>query len=74
MFDPTSIPLDLNDKVTSWLVYDRTKPMPDAAMLDMYNPFDDFTLVPQDGMQLYDKVDQTITLNFQMANLGDGVK
>lgn len=72
MFDSTKTPTDLKSNVTSWLVYDKSKPLPNPAMLDMFDPFDDFTLVPQDGMKLYDRVDHSITLNFRMGDLVDG--
>lgn len=41
-------------------------------MLDEFAPFDDFTLVPQDGMEIYDHVDYSFNLDLKMANLGDG--
>jgi iron transport multicopper oxidase len=58
--------------VTGWLVYDDKKPLPDAAKIDKFDPFDDFTLVPEDGEELFDKVDHSITFNLKMDNLGDG--
>ena len=70
LFD--KIPKELNPNVTSWLVYDAAKPLPEPATVDEFDPFDDFVLVPQDGGKLWDKVDQSIVLNFHMGNLGDG--
>lgn len=58
--------------MTGWLVYDESKGFPEPALLDEFNDFDDFTLVPKDGEQLYDKVDYTVNLDMEMNNLGDG--
>ena len=41
-------------------------------MLDEFDPFDDFTLVPHDSVKLYDQVDQSIQMDFLMDDLGDG--
>lgn len=46
--------------------------MPDPALLDEFNDFDDFTLMPYDKMALLPEPDQTITLDVVMDNLGDG--
>nr|POE86439.1 iron transport multicopper oxidase fet3 [Quercus suber] len=70
LFD--TVPDSLNPNVTGWLVYDKTADMPAAQLLDEWAPFDDFTLVSLDGLELYDTVDQTITLNLSMNDLGDG--
>ena len=40
--------------------------------MDAFDPFDDFTLVPVDGEELYENVDYSITLDVRMDNLGDG--
>ena len=53
-------------------MYDEAKNTPDPALLDEFDPFDDFTLVPHDGMPLFDKVDYSIQMDFKMDNLGDG--
>ncbi len=66
------IPEGLNANVTGWLVYDKTKDLPEPALIEEFDPFDDFTLVPTDGLELYEKVDHSITLNVKMDNLGDG--
>ncbi|KAI9818620.1 MAG: hypothetical protein M1832_004393 [Thelocarpon impressellum] len=70
LFD--QIPDGLNPNVTGWLVYDEQKELPEPAILEEFDPFDDFTLVPVDGMALLDKVDHSFTLNMKMDNLGDG--
>lgn len=66
------MPPTLNWNVTGWLVYDDSAPKPAAVLLDDFTPFDDFTLVSQDGLELYDHVDYSINLLLVMANLGDG--
>ena len=70
LFD--QIPDGLNPNVTGWLVYDEAKSLPEPAPVAEFDPFDDFTLVPHDGLELYDKVDYSFELNFKMDNLGDG--
>ena len=70
MFD--AVPDGLNPNVTGWLVYDDKAEKSEAAMIDEFKPFDDYTLVPQDKEPLMDKVDQSLTLDFKMDNLGDG--
>ncbi|KAM0148539.1 hypothetical protein ACHAQE_003670 [Botrytis cinerea] len=66
------IPDGLNWNGTGWLVYDDTKALPDAAFVDEYNDFDDFNLVPHDGMALLSKPDQIISLDVVMDVLGNG--
>ena len=66
------MPDTLNPNVTSWLVYDTKNENPDPQLVSDFEPFDDFTLVPQDGLKLFDKVDQSIQMDFLMDNLGDG--
>ncbi|KAF1996346.1 multicopper oxidase [Amniculicola lignicola CBS 123094] len=66
------VPDGLNANVTGWLVYDDTKDKPAPKEIAAFEPFDDFELVPQDKEGLYDKVDQSITLDLKMDNLGDG--
>ena len=66
------MPASLNTNVTSWLVTDKTKALPVPVPVDEFDPFDDFSLVPQDGEELYDDVDYSFTLKFHMGNLGDG--
>jgi iron transport multicopper oxidase len=62
----------LNWNVTGWLVYDSTKPLPDPALLDEFNDFDDASLVPYDKMPLLPDPDQVITLDVVMDDLGNG--
>ena len=67
------MPDSLNPNVTGWLVYDKNKDLPDPTTVDEFDDaFDDFTLVPHDGLELFDKVDYSFELNFKMDNLGDG--
>ncbi|KAK5703725.1 hypothetical protein LTR97_002738 [Elasticomyces elasticus] len=70
LFD--TLPDTLNTNVTGWLTYDNAAPKPAAALLDAFDPFDDFTLQPQDGMELLGDADVTVTLDLAMDNLGDG--
>ena len=53
-------------------MYDNSAPKPTPALVDHFDPFDDFTLVPEDGLELFDHVDKSITLSMVMGNLGDG--
>lgn len=46
--------------------------MPEPALIDEFDPFDDFTLIPEDGMKLLENPDHSITLTLKMDNLGDG--
>lgn len=62
----------MNCNVTSWLVYDSKAENPEPKGVDEFNPFDDFTLVPQDGLKQYSEADHTVTLDMKMDNLGDG--
>jgi iron transport multicopper oxidase len=62
----------LNYNVTGWLVYDDTKPKPDAAPVDAFEPFDDVTLVAYDNLTLFGAPDQSVELDVIMDNLGDG--
>lgn len=66
------VPPDLNPNVTGYLVYDSAQALPPAQWIDSFNPFDDFTLVPTDGLGIFDNVDHSITLDVMMNNLGDG--
>lgn len=63
----------MNPNVTGWLVYDDSKPKPEAKAIDSFDAqFDDFALVPYDKEALYSNVDQSITLDMKMDNLNDG--
>ena len=53
-------------------MYDNNGAKPSAAALDEFKPFDDYTLVPQDGLELYSNVDYSFNLDLKMDNLGDG--
>lgn len=66
------VPPSLNPNVTGWLVYDDAAPKPAPVLIDSFDPFDDFTLVPSDGMEVYGQADHSITLDLKMDNLGDG--
>lgn len=70
LFD--KIPASLNPNATGWLVYDSAAPLPTPALLDAFNDFDDYTLVPTDGEELLGPVDYSFTLDLSMDNLGDG--
>lgn len=70
MFD--SFPDTLNYNVTGWLVYDKTKSLPEAKLVDEFTEIDDFNLVPYDKEPLLGDADQTITLEVVMDNLNDG--
>ncbi|KAG0647818.1 Cell surface ferroxidase fetC [Hyphodiscus hymeniophilus] len=70
LFD--TIPDTLNWNVTGWLVYDEANANPVPELLDEFNDFDDFTLVPFDKMALLPEPDQVITLDVIMDNLGNG--
>ena len=66
------MPDTLNPNATSYLVYDESNPLPEPTELEEFNPFDDFRLVPIDRQELLQTVDQTVTLDMKMDNLGDG--
>lgn len=66
------IPDDLNPNVTGWLVYDQAKPLPEPFWPDELDAFDDFDLVPSDGLKAFGEADHRVVLNVTMDNLGDG--
>lgn len=70
LFD--TLPSDLNWNVTGWLVYDSNNANPDAALVDEFHEFDDWTLVPYDNETLLGEPDQEVTLTVIMDNLNDG--
>lgn len=70
LFD--TLPDDLNWNVTGWLSYDSSKPMPEPALVDEFNEFDDYTLVPYDNQTILGAPDHQIELEVIMDNLGDG--
>ena len=53
-------------------MYDNSAPKPQAALIDDFKPFDDFTLVPEDGMELLTQPTKKIKLDMVMGNLGTG--
>lgn len=70
LFD--TLPDDLNWNVTGWLSYDSSKPMPEPALVDEFNEFDDYTLLPFDNQTILGTPDHQIELEVIMDNLGDG--
>ncbi|KAM6477817.1 Cupredoxin [Trichoderma sp. SZMC 28011] len=66
------LPDDLNYNVTGWLTYDSKATLPEPALVDELNPFDDMTLVPYDKMELLPEPDQVVELDVIMDNLRDG--
>ncbi|PKK52414.1 hypothetical protein CI102_3511 [Trichoderma harzianum] len=70
LFD--TLPDDLNYNVTGWLTYDSKATLPEPALVDELNPFDDMTLVPYDMMELLPEPDQVVELDVIMDNLRDG--
>lgn len=62
----------MNSNVTGWLIYNDNAEKPAAALLDSFEPFDDYTLVPQDGLEIFTDVDYSFNLDLKMDNLGDG--
>ncbi|OAF62280.1 hypothetical protein VC83_01092 [Pseudogymnoascus destructans] len=70
LFD--KFPDTLNYNVTGWLVYDKSKPLPQPKLIDEFTDIDDFDLVPHDKEPLLGDADQTITLEVMMDNLADG--
>lgn len=70
LFD--DLPDTLNYNVTGYLVYNETADLPEPALLDAFEPLDDLTLVPQDGMKLLDNVDYSFSLDLTMDDLSDG--
>ena len=70
LFD--KVPKSLDPNVTGWLVYDSKRDFPHPTVSKKFEPFDDFGLIPLDRREIYDQVDQSITLDITMNNLGDG--
>lgn len=70
LFD--QVPPGLNPNATGYLVYDDSKPMPDAKLVDSWTDYDDSLLVPQSKEPRLPKPDLTVTLDVKMDNLGDG--
>lgn len=53
-------------------MYDNSAPKPKPALVDSFAPFDDITLVPEDGLELFKHPDKRIRLDMKMDNLGTG--
>ncbi|GFF43313.1 iron transport multicopper oxidase FET3 [Aspergillus udagawae] len=70
LFD--QLPESLNYNVTGWLVYNDKAEKPSPALISDFEPYDDFNLVPVDGIALHKEADYTVTLDVTMDNLGDG--
>lgn len=70
LFD--NVPKDSNMNVTGWLVYDNAKQLPNATLVETFDDFNDFELVPYDQKPLLLEPDQSITLDVIMNVLGDG--
>jgi iron transport multicopper oxidase len=59
--------------VTGYLIYNNNPTdLPSPALLDDFEPFDDFTLVPKDHAPLLPAPATQVPLTVVMANLGDG--
>jgi iron transport multicopper oxidase len=58
--------------VTGWLTYNDAEPLPEPALVDELDPFDDMMLVPYDNQTRFGEPDKTIELDVIMDNLGDG--
>lgn len=71
LFD--TVPEGLNPNATSYLVYNKAKPLPSSTILDNFEPFDDLLLIPHDQESILADVDRTINLDVVMSNLGDGI-
>lgn len=70
MFD--TVPAGLNPNVTGWLVYDDSKDKPEAQLVNEFNPFDDYGLVPVDGEEIFENPAYKFSLVVMMNNLIDG--
>lgn len=58
--------------MTGWLIYDQQAHKPAPAAVSVFDPYDDFTLMPKDGLELYEEADQTVMLDVTMGDLGNG--
>lgn len=76
-FDDTMldvIPKDLELNATSFMVYNKSAPMPEQSYVDSIDDYlDDFYLVPLEKKELYPEADHTITVDVIMDNLRNGV-
>lgn len=62
----------MNPNVTGYLLYNDQEPLPAATLLDEFNDYDDFNLVPYDREELFTDVTRSIEMTMKMAVLGDG--
>jgi iron transport multicopper oxidase len=62
----------MQPNVTGYLVYNNKADYPDPQIVNEFDDFDDFTLVPGDGEALLPDPDVTVTLAIAMINLDDG--
>ena len=53
-------------------MYDKANELPSPAILNEFDPFDDFTLIPIDGEELLGDPDHSLSFEVIMDNLGDG--
>lgn len=67
------IPPDLALNSTSWLVYDKSKPLPDQYLVDGLTVIDDFKLANLAKTELLSDYDYRVVLDVDMVNLGDGI-
>lgn len=44
-------------------MYNKDSPLPEPALIDEFNHYDDFTLIPYDKEPLFADADQTFTLD-----------
>ena len=66
------VPDTLQPNVTGWLQYNSKADLPAATLVDEYNDFDDWTLVPYDRQPLFENPNHSVQLDMKMDNLGDG--
>lgn len=66
-----NLPDTLNYNTTGWITYDTEGDFPDAAIIDEFDFYDDFYLVPVDKEETWE-ADTTVTATVVMDNLGDG--
>lgn len=67
-----AVPDGLNPNVTSYLLYNEKAALPESKLIDEFDPFDDFTLVPQDKLETFPEADVQIQLDVKMDNLNNG--
>ncbi|ODM19665.1 hypothetical protein SI65_04650 [Aspergillus cristatus] len=72
LFD--TLPDTLNYNVAGWLVYNSTNDNAEAKTVSDFDSvvYNDYELVPADGIKRYGDADITVTLDLTMDNLGDG--